>query len=122
MARVATVHSALEFRLKSSRDCEDFIADCFRLCNRICQGDIGDFRSAQHDQASEFALMDEIDCRRAIAGREHAVVGGGRPAALRVAKIDGSRLKAGAGLDALAYDLPQAWQTSVTELNHFGSV
>ena len=59
--------------------------------------------------------MDEVDGGDAVTGGEHAVVGGGRAAALGVAEVDGAGFVAGALFDFFGEDLADARESDVAE-------
>ena len=78
------------------------------------------FRTAQHDEAAEVALVHQINRRRAIARGQHAVVCGRGAAALGVAQVHAACFVAGLLLDQLRDRLPDASQPLVTEGVQFG--
>src|SRR6185437_2513572 len=102
--------------LQVRRQLQQVIAHGAILGDGVGEWNICDLGAVQHNQATKFALVHQVDGGRTVTGGEHTIERRRSTAALGVAKVDSAGLETGALFDLVRNILADAQQASVPEL------
>src|ERR1700759_547910 len=79
---------SLQLGFEAADDREEAVVEGAIGRDGLSQRNALDLRSVQDDEAAELALVHQIDGRKAVTRRQHAVKGRGSAAPLRVSQVD----------------------------------